>query len=81
MADIKVNFISNKNETGAVELKNGVTIPSGQTISGSGGIVSAGVVTATTYHGNGTGLTGLTIATGSKTIAFKRILAFDEYRS
>ena len=81
MPKLKVNFISNKNESGAVELTYGASIPSGQTISGSGGIVAVGVVTASTYYGDGSGLTGLTVGTASKTIAFKKIMGFDEYRS
>ena len=81
MAKIKVNSIVNRNDDGATELKFGASIPAGQSISGSGNINIVGVVTATSFSGNGSDLTGLIIATASKTIAFKKILGYDEYRS
>ena len=81
MAKIKVNSIVNKNDDGAPELKYGASIPVGQSISGSGDMNVVGIITASNFVGNGSGLTGLSLATQSKAIAFKRILGFDEYRS
>ena len=54
----------------SVILSQGATIPSGKTISGSGNINVVGSVTATSFVGNGDGITGVNFATVSKTIAF-----------
>ena len=54
----------------SVILSQGATIPSGKTISGSGNINVVGNVIATSFVGNGDGLTGVNFATVSKTIAF-----------
>jgi hypothetical protein len=54
----------------SVILSQGATIPSGKTISGSGNINVVGNVTATSFVGNGDGITGVNFATVSKTIAF-----------
>ena len=53
----------------SVILSQGATIPSGKTISGSGNINVDGTLTGT-FVGNGDGITGVTFATISKTIAF-----------
>jgi hypothetical protein len=81
MPQIKVDRIVNKDDNGAPELSKGAIIPSGQVISGSGGINVTGIITAGSFSGNGSGLTNLSIATEGKSIAFKKILSFDEYRS
>ena len=81
MAKIKVNSIVNKNDDGPTELKFGASIPAGQSISGSGGINVTGIVTASGFSGDGSGLTGIFVATSSQVIAFKKILGYDEYRS
>ena len=70
MTQLKVNVITNRNDNGSPELTQGATIPSGKTISGSGNINVVGNVTATSFVGNGDGLTGVNFATVSKTIAF-----------
>lgn len=51
-------------------LSQGAIISSGKTISGSGDINVVGIITATSFVGNGDGITGLNFATVSKTIAF-----------
>ena len=81
MSKIKVNSIVNQNDNGAPELSRGATVPTGQTFSVNGNVNIVGVITASNLAGNGSGLTGLSIATQSKAIALKRILSFDEYRS
>ena len=54
----------------SVILSQGATIPSGKTISGSGDMNVVGNVTATSFVGNGDGITGVNFATVSKTIAY-----------
>jgi len=81
MAKIKVNSIVNKNDDGAPELTKGATVPSGQTFTAEGNVNIVGVVTATSFVGNGSELTGLSIATPSKAIALKAILDPLPFRS
>jgi hypothetical protein len=71
MAQLKVDSITNKTDSGAPELTLGATVPSGQTISGSGGMVVNGTVQATTFVGNGSGLAAFT--SPSKAWAIKLI--------
>jgi hypothetical protein len=54
----------------SVILSQGATIPSGKTISSSGDMNVVGNVTATSFVGNGDGITGVNFATVSKTIAY-----------
>ena len=51
----------------------GATIPSGQTISGSGDINITGILTASSFVGDGSGLSGLSVATISQSIALSII--------
>ena len=81
MSKIKINSIVNQSDDGAPELTRGATIPSGQSFDVQGNVNVVGVITASNFVGNGSGLTELSIATQGKSIAFKRILGFDEYRS
>ena len=81
MSKIKINSIVNQNDDGAPELTRGATVPSGQSFDVEGNVNVVGVITASNFSGDGSGLTGLSIATQGKSIAFKKILGFDEYRS
>jgi hypothetical protein len=82
MSKIKVNSIVNQNDDGAPELSRGATVPTGQTFSVNGNANITGIVTASSLVGNGSGLTGLRIATQSNVIAYKKIFSYDEcYRS
>lgn len=68
---IQVNSIEAFNPSGtAVNVSYGATIPSGKTLTVNGNVNATGVVTATNFVGNGSGLTNLTVATQSKAIAF-----------
>ena len=78
---IQVNSIEAFDPVGPVVVSYGATIPTGQSISGPGGINVTGIVTASQFSGNGSGLTGLTVSTAPLAIVFKRILGYDEYRS
>lgn len=81
MSKLRINSLVNRSDNGAPELSRGAVVPSGQTFTVNGNVNIVGVVTASNFVGNGSGLTGLSIATQSKAIAYKRILGFDEYRS
>lgn len=77
---INVNQITSSSD-GPVNLNSGITIPSGKQFSIQGNVNVTGVLTATSFTGDGSGLTGLPTITTSKVFAYKRILGFDEYRS
>ena len=47
MSEIRVNKVINEAGTGAVELTQGATIPTGKTLSGAGSISIGGDITAT----------------------------------
>jgi phage gp45-like len=63
---IQVDSISTDQNT-APTLTQGATIPSGKTISGTGGMTVNGTLTGT-FSGDGSALTGVTFATKGKTI-------------
>lgn len=98
MSQINVNFIVNKNEDGPVELTNGAIIPSQNTINLNGnlsvtGVLTStnyklqnvscsGVITATSFIGDGSGLSNLPPpTTPSKIIALKYLLSDPHFRS
>ena len=58
MSEIRVDKLKGEDGSGVVELTTGVTIPSGKIIAGAGGINVSGVITASSFTGNATGLTG-----------------------
>jgi hypothetical protein len=72
-SQIQVDSIEAYDPVGPVVVSYGASIPSGQSISGSGGINVVGVITASEFSGNGAGLTGLPVATVGKVIAFTLI--------
>lgn len=94
MSKIKVNFLSNKTESGPVEFTRGATIPSGQQLTVNGGLNISGVLTATNYSvtninvtgivtatsfvGNGSQLTNLPSVSSGKMIAYKKVFSFEE---
>ena len=59
MSRIRANKITDKIGTGAVELEKGAHLPIGMGITGAGGLNITGVVTATSFSGNGAALTGI----------------------
>ena len=59
MSRIRANKITNKIGTGAIELEKGAHLPIGMGITGAGGLNISGVVTATSFSGSGTALTGI----------------------
>ena len=96
MARLRVNTIVDRNDSGAPSLTYGATIPSGSTLTVSGNYnisgvatvgfltasnVTAGVITATSFVGDGSGLTNTSSLSISKAIALKYILADPPLRS
>ena len=59
MSRIRANKITDKVGTGAIELEKGAHLPIGMGITGAGGLNITGVVTATSFSGNGAALTGI----------------------
>tara|TARA_B100000287_G_scaffold335391_1_gene320863 strand:- start:76 stop:996 length:921 start_codon:yes stop_codon:yes gene_type:complete len=59
MSRIRADRVVNKTATDGPELTLGATLPTTGTISGPGGVNITGVVTATKFVGDGSGLTGL----------------------
>jgi hypothetical protein len=79
MAQLKVNVITNRSDNGSPELTQGATIPSGKTISGSGDMNVVGIVTATSFVGDGSVLGQF--ASASKAYGIKLILDPIPFRS
>jgi len=71
MSTLRVDQITNEAGTGAVEFSQGVSIPTGKTITGD--ISLTGIVTATTFVGDGIGMTVSGSATNSKVFAINFI--------
>jgi hypothetical protein len=96
MSKIKVNYVTNKNEDGAVELPRGATIPNGKTLTTNGNATATGSVTVGTVNvntatvtgnvngtlsGDGSNLSNLPSVNVGKIMAIKRILGYDEFRA
>ena len=79
MTQLKVNAITNRSDNGSPELTQGATIPSGKTISGSGNINVVGILTATSFVGDGSALGQF--ASASKAYGIKLILDPIPFRS
>jgi hypothetical protein len=67
---IQVDSIEAFDPAGPVVVSYGASVPSGQTFTAQGNVNIVGVVTASNFSGNGSGLTELNIATSSKAIAY-----------
>lgn len=66
MSRIRADKFVNSTATGAPQLTLGAEVPVGYSITGAGGINITGVVTATSFSGDGSGLTSVGIgSTGS----------------
>ena len=70
---IQVNGIEAYDPVGPITVSYGASVPSGQTFTAQGNVNIVGVVTASNFVGNGSQLTGLSIATQGKSIAFTLI--------
>jgi hypothetical protein len=96
MARLRVNTIVDRNDSGSPLLIYGATIPSSGTLTASGNFnfsgvstvgfltasnVTAGIITATSFVGDGSQLTGMRSVSPSKAIALKIILDPLPFRS
>ena len=95
--NIKTNSVVGKDGNSATQLTYGATLPSGSRLNVQGnvnltgistvGLLSAtnavvsGIVTASTFVGDGSGLTGVQSVSSSKSIALKTILDPLPFRS
>ena len=96
-SQIRVDSITDLNGTGATQLTYGATLPSGSRLNVQGnvnisgvstvGLLSAtnvsvsGIVTATSFIGDGSGLSNITTVSASKSIALKYIISDPPLRS
>jgi hypothetical protein len=74
MSSLRVNKITNLNNDGPVEFAKGVSVPAGQVIT-TPNINLSGIITASSFIGDGSGLTGFIAneITIPKAIAFSLI--------
>ena len=96
-SQIRVDSITDLNGTGATQLTYGATLPSGSRLNVQGnvnisgvstvGLLSAtnasvsGIVTASNFVGDGSGLSNITTVSVSKSIALKYIISDPPLRS
>ena len=97
MSKIKVNYVSNKTDDGAIELSQGASIPATKTLSVSGTTDISGTLTAANLSTSGN-ITSGGIVSGNlsgdgsnvslpnnppigRIMAIKRILGYDEFRA
>ena len=59
MSEIRVNRVVSADGTSAPTMTYGFQVPTGIGITGAGGINITGVCTATTFAGDGSGLSGV----------------------
>ena len=63
MSTLRVTYLTNRQDDGAVEFSKGVTVASGYSIEGDTDINTTGVVTATTFEVDNVNVTGVITAT------------------
>jgi hypothetical protein len=68
MSKIQVDAIQSNNGS-PVNVAFGCTIPSGQTLAASGDLSISGIITATSFTGSASGITGIPVILGSATFA------------
>lgn len=97
MSKIKVNYVANKTDDGAIELSEGATVPVAKTLSVAGTTNISGTLTAGSLSssgnitsngiisgnlsGDGSNLSIPNNPTIGKIMAIKRILGYDEFRA
>ena len=96
MARLKVDSIRNRNDDGAPSLPKGASIPSGATLTANGDLnltgvttvgflttqnATVGIVTASSFVGDGSGLTSLQVTSAGKAYALRSLLDPLPFRS
>jgi hypothetical protein len=81
MSQFNVDAIVNKSNDGPPILSIGCTIGDGRTLSATAGARVDGSLTATSFVGDGSGITNLPNVDAAKVFALKLITVFDEYRT
>ena len=96
MARLKVDSIRNRNDDGAPSLPKGASIPSGATFTANGDLnltgvttvgflttqnATVGIVTASSFVGDGSGLISLQTVTAAKAYALRSLLDPLPFRS
>jgi len=77
MSILRINQISNKTDNGSPTFTKGVVVAPGYALTCSG-INITGVITATSFSGDGTNLINLPTVSASKAVALKRLFHYDE---
>jgi len=81
MSQLNVDLITNRDDTGAPLLVYGADVSAGYALTCSGGINITGIMTATSFSGDGANLTNLTITSAGKAYALSLILKYDAHRA
>lgn len=79
MSVIKVDSLVSSSDTGPVILEKGGSIPSGQSMTVNGSINVTGIITATSFTGDGSNLTNLGGSPTTTATAFAWSMLFGGY--
>jgi len=79
MSVIKVDSLVNSSDTGPVIIEQGGTIPPGQSLNANGNINITGIITATSFVGDGSNLTDLDNSVGVRQIGIPWSMLFGGY--
>ena len=74
MSKIRVNSIVNKDDTGGPLFLKGAQVPSGQIFKCEGDVTVSGILTATSFVGDGSALSNLTTITAGKSYGMSILL-------
>lgn len=75
MSSLRANKIVNANDDGPIEFSKGLTISQNYPLASERVVInSSGIVTATSFRGNGSQLTGLSGVTTKKAIALSFVI-------
>ena len=81
MSQLNVDLITNRDDNGAPLLVYGANVSSGYALTCSGGISVSGVITATSFEGDGSSLTQLPVISASQAYGLQTIIKYDAHRA